>query len=210
MIRWLSLLVAILTLSTLSACSVKSRLVQRPTDANIDAAISAMWVADIRRTARDGDWLLSRAYYATSDLIVLGTRGEALSHGSIYDASHGTVIEAIASGVREIPIEQFVARNHLILVVRPSKMTAADGRDAVARARTQVGAPFDVTGMFGFDDPDRFYCSELVYWASQTAARTGSQERVVTPADLMKYGEVIYWSGTRDDAHVGELAVARR
>src|SRR6185436_1624697 len=125
MLRWLSLLVAI---SALSACSMKSQMVHRPTDAGVDAAISAMWVADIRRTARDGDWLLSRAYYATSDLIVLGTRGEALSHGSIYDASRGTVIEAVASGVREIPIEQFVARNHLILVVRPANMTASDGR----------------------------------------------------------------------------------
>jgi len=120
------------------------------------------------------------------------------------------VIEAVASGVREIPIEQFVARNHLILVVRPANMTASDGREAVGRARSKVGAPFDGAGMFGFDDPDRYYCSELVYWASQTAARTGSQERVVTPADLMKYGEVIYWSGQRDDAQVGELAVAHR
>ena len=207
MARWLLLLVAI---STLSACSMKSQMVHRPTDPGIDDAVSAMWAADIRRTARDGDWLLSRAYYATSDLIVLGTRGEELSHGSIYDASRGTVIESVGSGVREIPIERFVARNHVVLVVRPSNMTAADGREAVARARTKVGAPFDATGMFGFDDPTRFYCTELVYWASQTAARTGSHERVITPADLMKYGEVIYWSGKRDEVQVGEAAARHR
>jgi len=201
--RWLPLFVAI---SILSACSARSRMVHRPDDARVDQAITAMWTAEIRRTARTGDWLLSRAYYLTSDLIVLGTRGEALSHGSIYDASRGTVIESIGSGVREIRLEQFVARNHLVLVVRPSNMTAADGRQAVARARSKVGAPFDATGMFGLDDPDRFYCTELVYWASQTAARTGSHERVVTPSDLMKYGEVIYWSGERDDAQLGELA----
>lgn len=205
--RWLPLLVAI---STLSACAAKSQMVHRPADTSIDAAISELWVAEIRRTARDGDWLLSRAYYATSDLIVLGTRGEALSHGSIYDASRGTVIESIGSGVREIPLEQFVGRNHIVIVVRPSNMTAADSREAVARARTKVGAQFDATGMFGLDDPDRFYCSELVYWASQTAARTGQDERVVTPSDLMRYGEVIYWSGERDDAQVGSLALEHR
>jgi hypothetical protein len=205
--RWLMLLVAI---TTLSACAAKSQLIHRPADTGIDAAISDLWAAEIRRTARDGDWLLSRAYYATSDLIVLGTRGESLSHGSIYDASRGTVIESIASGVREIPLEQFVARNHIVIVVRPSNMTAADGREAIARARTKLGAPFDGAGMFGFDDPDRFYCSELVYWASQTAARTGTDELVVTPSDLMKYGEVIYWSGERDDAGVGSLALERR
>jgi uncharacterized protein YycO len=208
--RCRQLLVALLALSILSACSVKSQMVHRPTDTVIDDAITAMWVADIRRIARDGDWLLSRAYYATSDLIVLGTRGEALSHGSIYDASRGTVIESIASGVREIPLEQFVGRNHLVLVVRPTNMTADDGRGAVARARSKVGAPFDTAGMFGLDDPDRFYCSELVYWASQTAARTGAHERVVTPSDLMKYGEVIYWSGERDNAQIGQLAAERR
>ena len=211
--RRLPLLVApalLLALAALSACSMKSPLIHRPADPSVDTAISAMWTAEIRRVARDGDWLLSRAYYATSDLIVLGTTGEALSHGSIYDATRGTVIESIASGVREIPLDQFVQRNHLVIVVRPSHMTAADGRAAVARARGKLGAPFDATGMFGFDDPDKFYCTELVYWASQTAARTGAHERVVTPSDLMKYGEVIYWSGKRDDAQLGEIAVDRR
>ncbi len=209
MARWLPLLAAI-SISILSACSARSRLIHRPDDVHVDAAITAMWTSEVRRTARTGDWLLSRAYYLVSDLIVLGTSGEALSHGSIYDASRDTVIESIGSGVREIPLEQFVARNHIVLVVRPSNMTAADGRAAVARARTRVGAPFDKTGMFGFDDPDRFYCSELVYWASQTAARTGSHERIVTPSDLMKYGEIIYWSGERDDAEVGEVALEHR
>ncbi len=203
-------LLLLLAFSTLAACSARSRLIHRPEDPQIDSAITAMWSAEIRRTARDGDWLLSRAYFATSDLIVLGTRGEALSHGSIYDASRDTVIESIASGVREIPLEQFVSRNHLVLVVRPANMNAADGRAAVARARGKLGAKFDATGMFGFDDPEKFYCTELVYWASQTAARTGSHERVVTPADLMKYGEVIYWSGKRDDAQIGEIALDRR
>ena len=125
-------------------------------------------------------------------------------------ATHDTVIESVSSGVREIPLENFVARNHLLIVVRPSHMSAADGRAALARARTKLGVEFDFSGMFGFDDPDRFYCTELVYWASQTAARTGSHERIVTPPDLMKYGEVIYWSGKRDDAQVGEIAIERR
>lgn len=206
----LCLVTAVTALSALSGCAAKSPLIHRPEDTGVDTAITAMWAAEIRRTARDGDWLLTRAYYATSDLIVLGTSGESLSHGSMFDASRDTVIEAVGSGVREIPLEQFISRNHLVLVVRPSNMTAADGRAAVARARTKLGLPFDGTGMFGFDDPDRFYCTELVYWASQTAARTGSHERVVTPADLMKYGEVIYWSGKRDDAQLGEIALERR
>lgn len=196
-------------MAALAGCSTKSFLVHRPMNESVDDAITAMWVGEVRSVARDGDWLLSRAYYMTSDLIVLGTRGESLSHGSIYDATRGTVIESIASGVREIPLEDFVRRNHVVIVVRPARMTAADGKAAVARARTKVGAPFDVTGLFGVDNPDKFYCTELVYWASQTAARSGEHERIVTPSDLMKYGEVLYWSGKRDDAQVGEIAASR-
>ena len=62
-------------------------------------------------------------------------------------------------------------------------------------------------GMFGINNDDKFYCSELVYWASQTAARSGVRERVITPANLMKYGEVIYWSGKRDDTQVMAMAM---
>lgn len=199
----------LVVMAMVAGCATKSFLVHRPTNQSVDDAITAMWVGEVKSVARDGDWLLSRAYYMTSDLIVIGTRGESLSHGSIYDATRGTVIESIASGVREIPLEDFVRRNHVVIVVRPAKMTAADGKAAVARARSKVGAPFDATGMFGVDNPEKFYCTELVYWASQTAARTGRQERVVTPADLLKYGEVLYWSGKRDDAQVGEIAASR-
>lgn len=193
-----------------SACSAKSVAIHRPEQPDVDAAITAMWTHEIKNVARDGDWLLTRAYYATSDLIVLATPGEALSHGSIYDASTGTVIEAVSSGVREIPLDQFMQRNHYVIVVRPSHMTAADGTEAVSRARSKLGVEFDATGMFGVDNPEKFYCTELVYWASQTEARTGSHETIVMPSDLMKYGEVIYWSGKRDDAQVMQLAASRK
>jgi uncharacterized protein YycO len=198
-----------LALVTTAACSAKSVAIHRPESPDVDAAITAMWTHEVQSIARDGDWILSRAYAATSDLIVLGTTGEGVSHGSMYDAQHATVIESVASGVREIPLDTFVGRNHFVIIVRPSNTSATDGTRAVERARSKVGLPFDATGMFGFDDPDKFYCSELVYWASQTEARTGSHELVITPSDLMKYGEVIYWSGKRDDAQVMQLAASR-
>lgn len=202
----LRLAVVILT-TVVTACAPKAVLVKRPADATADAAVTAMWTHEIAGVARDGDWLLTRSYAAVGDVIALGTPGEDLSHASIYDATHGTVIEAIGSGVREIPLQQLVARNHYIIVVRPSHMTAAEQADAVTRARTKVGAPFDYTGMFGFDARDKWFCSELVAWASQTEARNHVHEIVMTPPDLMKYGEVIYWSGKRDDAQV--MAIAR-
>lgn len=197
---------SVMVAASLSACSTKSVVVHRPTNQTADTAITNLWERDIRRVARDGDWILSRSYFLVGDVIAAASPGEDLSHASIYDASSNTVIEAIGDGIREIPLHQLLDRNHYVIVVRPANMTAQDQHEAVLRARTKVGKPFDVGGMFGIDNPDQFYCSELVYWASQTAARNASHERIVTPADLMKYGEVIYWSGKRDDAQVMELA----
>ncbi|MBA3820697.1 MAG: hypothetical protein H0X17_17535 [Deltaproteobacteria bacterium] len=199
-------LLALATGATGCITSAKSVMVHRPTDATADAAVTTMWTQEIQGVARDGDWLLSRSYYAVGDVISLVAPGEDLSHASIYDAKRKTVVESIGTGVREIPLADFLNRNHYVIVVRPSNMSAADRAHAVVRARTKVGLPFDIRGMLGIDDPDAWYCSELVYWASQTEARAGASETVVTPADLMKYGEVIYWSGKRDDA--GLLAIA--
>jgi hypothetical protein len=206
-VRVAGLLLLVATVAT--ACSEpKSLLVERPVDQAVDTAVTALWAHEVHGVARDGDWLLTRSYYALADAIAIATPGEDLSHASIYDATRDTVIEAVASGVREIPLSELLARNHYVIVVRPSGMSAADQTAALARARSQVGTAFDKAGMFGIDDPETFYCSELVWWASETEARSGRTEAVITPADLMKYGEVIYWSGKRTDPQIMELAVA--
>ncbi len=184
-------------------------VVHRPADQTADLAVTQLWAKEIHGIARDGDWLLTRSYYVMGDVIATATIGEDLSHASIYDATHDTVIESVGSGVREIPLAELVSRNHYVIVVRPTGMTAADEAEAVNRARSKLGAPFDISGMFGIDTPEKFYCSELVYWASQTEARSGRHERIITPPDLMKYGEVIYWSGKRTDPQVIEIATAR-
>jgi hypothetical protein len=207
----LSALLVLGAFAAASGCAhePKSVMVHRPEDTTADAAVTKMWANEVRKVARDGDWILTRSYYAMSDAIVLATPGEEFSHASIYDAKHDTIIESIADGVREVPLEQLVGRNHYMVVVRPTGMSPADQEEALARAHSAVGAKYDISGMFGIDTPNQYYCSELVYWASQTEARSGRHERVITPAGLMKYGEVIYWSGKRDDPQVQELATTR-
>lgn len=204
---------ACLVISAFTAgCGVtdmKSVMVHRPENQTADTAVSGLWASEIRRTARDGDWFLSRSYYIAGDVISITTTGESLSHASMFDATRDMVIESVGSGVREVPLATFVNRNHYIIVVRPANMSAADQAHALARAKTKIGLPFDYRGMFGFDNPDAWYCSELVYWASQTEARSGTHETVVTPSDLMKYGEVIYWSGKRDDQALQQIATER-
>lgn len=202
-------LFALLFVTAAVACSRPSVMVKRPADKQTDTAVTRMWTSEVGNVARDGDWILTRSYVLVGDAISTVTPGESLSHASIYDAKRGTVIEAVSEGIREIPLEKLIDRNHYVIVVRPSNMTAAEQTDAVARARTQLGGKFDIGGMFGIDHEDAFYCSELVWWASQTEARSGRRERIVTPSDLMQYGEVIYWSGKRDDQQVMSIAANR-
>ncbi|MBS1119135.1 MAG: Permuted papain-like amidase enzyme, YaeF/YiiX, family [Deltaproteobacteria bacterium] len=206
--KWLAAVLLVL-LGLASCVDPPSMLVHRPKNPDVDAAVTRLWTGEIQRVARDGDWILTRSYFLAADVISTVTPGESLSHASIYDARHGTVVEAVGSGIREIPLAQLVDRNHYVIVVRPSNMTAADQAGALARARTQLGGKFDASGMFGFDHEDEYYCSELVYWASQTASRSGTRERIITPSNLMKYGEVIYWSGKRDDPQILQLAATR-
>ena len=50
-------------------------------------------------------------------------------------------------------------------------------------------------------------CVWLVWWASQGELRTGDHHTVITPSDLLEYGEVVYWSGKRSDPQVQALAL---
>ncbi|MEO8699937.1 MAG: YiiX/YebB-like N1pC/P60 family cysteine hydrolase [Kofleriaceae bacterium] len=170
----------------LTACSPHGALPKRPEDPQVDAAITAMWTHDIAEVAHDGDWILTQSY-----LVADGD----LSHASIYDAKAGTIIEAVDAGIHELPLAQLVERNAYVIVVHPTGMTDAQRSESVARARTKLGHPFDT----GVDHQDTFYCSELVYWAAQTEARAGRRDKLLTPSDLMTYGEVVYWSGKRED-----------
>ncbi len=176
--------------------------VHRPDDKVVDQTVTQMWADEVRNVAQDGDWILSRSYYFVGDVISTFTPGEDLSHASIYSAKTGTVIEAVTPVVREIPLEQLIQRNHYIIVVRPNKLTAEERAASVVKARSKIGAPFDTRGMFGFDNPDAFYCSELVYWAADVEHRFNDSQTVITPPEMMNYGQVVYWSGMRSDPQV--------
>jgi hypothetical protein len=199
-----ALLISALTLSA-TACS-HSVMVHRPKDAEVDKALTKMWTSEIHRVAQDGDWILVRSYASVGDAIVVLTSGEEISHAAMYDGKTGTVIEAITPVVREIPLEELVGRNRYLIVVRP-RGTAAEKRASVMRARSVLGTEFDLQGMFGVaDQKDRFYCSELVYWAGGVADKDTDEHFIITPVSLMEHGEVVYFSGRRDDAQLQRVA----
>lgn len=191
-----------------AGCSARSVVIRRPESAAVNRAVTSLWSGEIRRVARTGDWILTRSYSIQGDLITALTRGESISHASLYDARSGTVIEALAPEVREVPLEHLLNRNELVIVVRPSGLTSAQRAEAVERAREYVGTPFDWGGLVGVGRAERFYCSELVYWAS--GIQEATPPRIVSPAELMNYGEVVYYSGKRGDSRVQNAAVASR
>src|SRR5688572_28148195 len=95
-------------LSVLAAGCGGSLVVKKPLDEGANRAVTSLWAHDVRRTAQTGDWILSRSYSMTGDLITFATPGESLSHASIYDAERGTVIEALHPAVREVPLEHLL------------------------------------------------------------------------------------------------------
>tara|TARA_R110002096_G_scaffold44526_13_gene120559 strand:+ start:156017 stop:156589 length:573 start_codon:yes stop_codon:yes gene_type:complete len=175
-----------------------------PKSAVVNDSITELWARDIRRVAQSGDWILTRSYSKAGDAIVAVTLGESFSHASIYDAERGTIIEAIDPVVREVPLESLLRRNRYAVIVRPVNATPEAGQQALARARSVLGAKFDHLGLIGVDDDEQFYCSELIAWASEI----DDVPRIVTPAELFERGEVIYLSGARDEEQLQAAALA--
>ena len=193
-------------LAAVPGCAASSVVLERPADEAGNQAVTALWAGEVRRVAQSGDWILSRSYSMTGDVIAAATGGEALSHASIYDAERGSVIEAIDPAVREVPLEHLLHRNHLVIIVRPRGLSQEDRLASVARARAQLGVRFGVSGLPGGGAGGRFYCSDLVLWASRLEGRAGL---VVTPSELIDHGEVVYFSGPRDRALIAR-ALERR
>lgn len=150
---------AVIAVTALAACAATAISVQHPTDEE-----PAIQRVDLHTVAGDGDWVLARR-----------TSAAPVSRAGLYDATRDALIEATDGTVREMPIADGAA----IIVVRPANMTAVDRRDALARARSRIGATSPDDG------------AAFVAWASQTAARSGSGP-AITFEDLMKYGEVVF------------------
>jgi uncharacterized protein YycO len=188
----------------LSACVSGSLVVNKPKSPQVNQAVTELWERDLQRVAQSGDWILTRSYSLVGDVIAATTSGESVSHASIYDAERGTIIEAIRPVVREVPLATLLARNRYVVIVRPVGLTKEQRLESVARARSTVGTAFDLWGLIGLGSRDRFYCTELVVWAS----RLKEKSIVITPSSLLEYGETIYFSGARDSRMVQSVARA--
>ena len=189
---------AIVSILLLSGCLARpviisqpqSELHQRQTDL-IEQAVLEM--------ATSGDWLVTRGYHATDNLVANAT-GVPISHVGVFDADTLEVVEAEGEGVHLSSLREFVDKSFRVLVIRPRWLTAENAAPAVSHARSLVGSSYDFLGTVGFDYPDKYYCSELaiaIYepWYGEREKFPG----VIKPGELYLYGRVVYDSRPRDE-----------
>jgi hypothetical protein len=122
-------------------------------------------------------------------------RVRAQNAASYARLEKATVVEAIGEGVIASTFEHSADADY-IGVLRPRLAPAAIG-DAIARAFTYVGRPYDFE--FDFATDDRIVCTELVYKSFEGALHLPVMHlagRAVTPANDF----VRFWDETFDRA----------
>lgn len=121
--------------------------------------------------------------------LIRATTWSRWSHVALIDGD--SVIEAAAlHGVRRIPAAQAVAAARRAAVV---DMSCCDPQAVIAAAAEQIGKPYDWTAVLGlglrrdWQEPDAWFCSELVAWAFDAAGQAlfrPDSLRRVTPQHL--------------------------
>ncbi len=109
-----------------------------------------------------GTILLRRTDWTSSNLFTPGF----WKHAAVY-VGDGRVVDAMGTGVRDVPLASFLGESHYVVAVRPKGMSADQARQAADYARAQVGKAYDFAFDFGSDA--RLACTELATRATNRA-----------------------------------------
>ncbi|MFW2368911.1 MAG: YiiX/YebB-like N1pC/P60 family cysteine hydrolase [Desulforhopalus sp.] len=149
--------------------------------------------------AATGDWLVTRGYHGTDNLVANVT-GLPISHVALFNAENKQVIEAEGEGVHYSTLDDFIAKSYRVIVIRPRWRSRFNGAMAWREAMRLVGSDYDFLGTIGFNFPSRYYCSELVVFAyRQWHSPKEKFPKVIKPGELYLYGEILYDSLPRDE-----------
>lgn len=169
------------------------------------AQLTEHWIDVVHRRARHGDWIVVRGTHLGDQTVAAGSAAE-LTHAAIYDAETDEIVEAVGGGVGVTPLRELLAQSRRFLIVRPRDWTEAEGRRAVARARSRIGSGYDWLGTLGLPSADRFYCTELCVDAYRGRERGGVPAGVIHPAHMTRYGELIFDSGPRPEESLAVIS----
>ena len=190
--RWIPALLLLL----ISSCVAEPRV--HPPGPELRGAQTGEFLATIHELARDGDWLVSRGYHRTDDMVVAFTN-IPLSHAAVYDATRDSVIEVDSSGVHSTRLEKFLRKSHRVILIRPRWWSEERGRVAVERARALLKKRYDFAGAIGLNDPKRFYCSELAFHVYKKWQTPDDHiPRVIEPGQMYLWGRVLWDSLPRN------------
>jgi len=184
-----------------------SQAVARPLEIPLDPGAGGRSI-DVSALS-PGDIIVSTARHPVSFAIRAGTLS-SISHAMVY-VGDGNVVEAVGSGVREVPVATAVSDAILAVAYRDPRVDAAKAAAIVAYARAQVGKPYDYAGVarVGYriaypfrgrmldkireltgladDSANSFFCSELVFAAYENAGipLLAARPDASTPEDLV-------------------------
>jgi hypothetical protein len=157
-------------------------------------------VESITGTGQAGDWLVSRGYKFTDQLVATATN-TPISHVGVYDKERNLVIEADgAGGVHEKPLADFVNKSHRVILIRPMWAKGQAPQQAIEAARKLVGKKYDFLGTVGLNVSERFYCSELAVYIYKPFM-SGKEKLPLTmePGQLYLWGSVLWDSRPRHE-----------
>lgn len=181
----------------LSGCL--ARPLVRPADGAGRALQTQVIEQAVAATANTGDWLVIRGYHAT-DALVANATGIPLSHVGIYNGERQEVVGAEGKGVQRESLASFISRSDRVLVIRPRWRSDENAAQAWAAAEALVGRDYDFLGTIGFNQPNRYYCSELALHVYRPWWRGAERfPKVIKPGELYLFGTILYDSLDREE-----------
>ncbi len=154
---------------------------------------------NILKLAKTGDWLVTRGYHATDNLVSNAT-GIPISHVGIFNSKSLQVIEAEGKGVHQSELDSFINKSYRVLIIRPRWRTDDNAVAAWSNAKNLVGSNYDFLGTVGFNFPHQYYCSELaIHIYEKWYSGKEIFPTVIKPGELYLYGKILYDSLPRDE-----------
>ncbi|MDL2316466.1 hypothetical protein LJC59_05230 [Desulfovibrio sp. OttesenSCG-928-A18] len=184
------LLPLILLSFLLAGCAVRSVI---PPEAILDTDVRSA----VRAHLRHGDWVVSRGIHGADNVVATATNAP-LSHAAIYDAENNLFIESESQGVHCTALDDFFAKSHRIMVLRPMWATPQVASAAVIRAREVIGKGYNFAVFVGLSQPERYYCTQLVMYAYEPYIKEQPENpipRVLKPGQMYHWARIIYDSG---------------
>lgn len=139
---------------------------------------------------RKGDVICRKYSYYLDSYFIKG----AYSHSGIC-ISDLNMIHAVAEGVGEVDILDFVKDTDGFIILRPNYSNSEDLEKAITFAISQKGKPYDF--IFNGKDVNYFYCHELT-WNSLKEGNVNiiPKEKIIYADDLIKSCAKIYETNT--------------